>query len=349
LDAKLNNLTNGACKVFTGSASRTAEVDAIIIAGRRPDYTKLAEELTRLARWTPGKKFGYIVATAHVRTHVVSAWRAMAIEDLRVEEAISRASVAFGKKGDKLKWEQIPQDLRRLFDGRRPQEEAEVAVARGVEDLSDRWDVWFGRLSAWKAMHNAVIQPRKRSEIHGYNLGEWMDEQRSLWDSGYLGERKAARLKSVGVLLDYETESFVIGLQELRKYVVREWTRVVPWSYKTESGFPLGKWVVKQRTMQRRLKLSPRRVELLKEAFFLFQPSEAPSMMFDHDEDEEVAEVTRTIETELRTSRWQPQKERRRKFRLMVLKYHPDIWPDERAGPVMQFLADVKVWFLSAY
>lgn len=164
-----------------------------------------------------------------------------------------------------------------------------------------------------------------------------------------LDETKVARMKALGLMLDLDAELFAQGLSELRKYVLRERTRIVPLGWKTDSGLMLGKWVVEQRTRQRRNRLDARRQQLLKEAFFLWQPSEAPSFLFQHPEDRGAAEVTRGMETDLKSMRWLPIGERRRAFRQMVLKHHPDVWEDKHAGAAIQFLADVKDWFLGGH
>merc|ERR1712217_136800 len=104
---------------------------------------------------------------------------------------------------------------------------------------------------------------------------------------------------------------------------------------------------VQQRTKQRRGKLSPYRQKMLRDAFFLWQPSEAPSFLFDHPSDPEAAEVTKRIEAELKSSRWQPIGERRRQFRKLVLHWHPDVSESEYAGDAIAFLAEVRDWFLA--
>jgi len=112
---------------------------------------------------------------------------------------------------------------------------------------------------------------------------------------------------------------------------------------------PGGEWVVEQRTLQRRGKLSLQRQQLLREAFFLWQPAEAPSSMFEHPEDPEAADVTHAIEDELRSLRWQTITQRRAIFRAMVLRHHPDISESKYANDAIRFLSDVKDWFLAGH
>merc|ERR1712007_370984 len=154
---------------------------------------------------------------------------------------------------------------------------------------------------------------------------------------GVMPEQRAQKLRRVGFMLDLDSEMFAVGISELRKYVARTRNRVVPSSFKTKDGFALGAWVVKQRTLQRH--------GLLKDAFFLWQPSQ-PSALADHPEDPNAAELTQSIEEELRQMRWRPVAERRRHFRPLVLRHHQDVSQEKHADSAIQFLADVKEWFL---
>lgn len=349
LDKILKRITGGGCRAMHCNSVDGPDVDAILIAGSTPDYAAIAEEFTRLARWAPGKQHGYVLATAMAKPHVVAAWRALAIEDASVEEAIQRAAVEAGRKDQRLKWDQVPQDMRRIiFEGSERQEEAEVAVARGIDNLADPWDTWLGRLAAFKDRHGHA-RPRLLGTIFGHELGPWVRSQRERWEAGLLDERKTARLKAMGLMLDLDAETFAQGLAELRRFVVREKTRLVPISYCTQGGFRLGEWVVQQRTKQRRAKLNPYRQKMLRDAFFTWRPSEAPSIMFNHPNDPHAAEVTQTIEAELKSFRWQPMSERRRQFRKLVLHWHPDVSDSDHADDAITFLAEVKDWFLAGH
>lgn len=242
--------------------------------------------------------------------------------------------------------EQVPHDMRRIVHERSPREEAELAVARAVEGVGDPWDAWLGRLAAFREKYGHT-RVRRAATMFGHLLGFWVAEQRERWERGILDEWKVARLKAMGLMLALDTETFAQGLSELRKYVVQQRCRVVPLSWLTESKFQLGEWVVQQRLKQRRGKLEPRRQQLLREAFFLFQPSETVSYLFEHPSDPEAAELTQSLENELKKLRWRPIVERRRAFRQLVLTHHPDVSELAHAGAAINFLAVAKDWFLA--
>lgn len=346
LNEMLGNLTAGACGISTGADAGHGHVDALIMAGSNPEYVVVAQEFCRLARWAPGKRYGYVFLATAAKHHAVKAWQALAIEDEAAEEAIQRATVEAGHTDRRLRWPEVPRELADLIAEGSPRKEAEIAVARGVEGLGDPWDAWLGRLAAFRDRWGHV-KVSWMSGIFGHRLGHWVFEQRDAWKRGMLHSRKVARLKGMGFMLDLESEVFAQGLSELRKYVMFKRRRIVPLSYTTESKFPLGQWVVEQRTKQRRGKLTLRQIELLREAFFLWQPAEMPSLFFSHPEDPEAAAITRALEEEMRRLRLQPMGERRRHFRSLVLKHHPDISESEHAGSTITFLAEVKDWFLA--
>eukprot|EP00440_Ansanella_granifera_P060494 gb/GFBE01065568.1/.p1 GENE.gb/GFBE01065568.1/~~gb/GFBE01065568.1/.p1 ORF type:complete len:744 (+),score=125.30 gb/GFBE01065568.1/:1-2232(+) len=341
----LKNLTGGACRARTGRGSASS-IDAVVVAGSNPDYVTVAQEFPRLARWRDGKAHGYVLVAGAAKHHAVTAWQALAIEDQRAEEALQRATVEYGRKDRRLKWEEVPYELRSLVFEENAKKEAVIAVARGIEALGDPWDAWLGRLLAYNDHHHHV-NVRYLGTQFGHELGSWLKDQRERWERGVLQERKVARLRGLGVKLDVDAERFAEGLAELRKYVQYQRSRIVPWNCKTDSGFMLGEWVVEQRTLQRRGKLGPRRQQMLREAYFMWQPSEAPSDLFEHPEEPEAAELTRSIEVELRDLRWRPVGERRGVFRALVLKHHPDVSQHKHADAAIRFLSDVRDWFLA--
>ena len=339
--------TGGECTVTTGTQLEPS-IDAILVAGSAPNYVNLAQEFPRLARWQAGKKKGSIIVAGAAKNHASAVWMAFAIEDQRAEEALQRTSVEFGRKDRRLKWDELHFDLRSRVNKGNARKEAEVAIARGVESLGDPWDMWLGRLLAYQDRHNNV-NVRFLATQFGHELGSWVQQQREQWESGALKGHKVARLKGLGVMLDPDSETFAKGLSELRVYVAQHRKRTVPAFYVTSSGFKLGEWVLEQRTKQRRGKLSLQRQQLLKEAFFLWQPAEAPASMFTHPDDPDAAELTHAIEAELRSLRWQPISQRRTIFRSFVLRHHPDISDSPYANDAIRFLSEVRDWFLAGH
>jgi hypothetical protein len=345
LNKYLSNLTQGVCRATSAEQSTALDVDAIVVAGVNPNYASIAQEFARLAHPSPGKRLGLVLVTAAAKLQVVKAWRALAIEHFDVEEAISQATVAYGFENRRLGWTSIPRQLTNFIYQNTPRTEAEAAVQVCINKLGDPWDTWLGRLKYYR--HTSTAKLQKESTLHGYQLGEWVTEQQILLNQGWLSSRKAATLEDMGIKRYDKEGEFQKGIDELKKYVKLKGTSRVSFLAVTESGFRLGEWVVKMRHLQRHGKLSQQQIQLLKEAFFVWRPSEIASCFFRHPEDPDAAVVTRSLEEELCKLRWHPIQERRRHFRKLVLAHHPDVSQDKHAGTTINFLAEVKDWFLA--
>lgn len=345
LDAALRSLTDGNCTVTTGDDHLGGSIDAIIVSGSRPDYVVLAEEFCRLARWEPGKKGGFILLAETSKNHTIAMWRALAIEDAAVEEGLSEVTQQAGMRDRALTWNELPHSLRRYIHDDSDRKRAEVAVNRGVRALGSDFDMNFGRLLAYKEKTgNCMVE--SRLEFRGYKLGRWVAEQRRMIDVGTLHATKVARLKRIGLMINVRSETFAMGLAELRKFVKAKKTRFVPVSYKADNGFSLGEWVANMRIRQKVGDLDAGQVKLLQQAFFLFEDCQVRVELFSHPEDFDASSVTRGLEEYLREHRWMSANERTKIFRQLVLKHHPDVSQDKYAEDAIQFLSDAKSWFL---
>jgi len=348
LHAALQELTNGGCGISAGGAlDRGQPLQAIVLTEPQPDYVMLSEELPRLARSAPGKRCGYIVTASASMYQAVAAWRALAIEDSAVEEALQDAGVESGRLDRDLRLQELPAELAECLQvAAAERESAELCATRGIKTLSDPWDRWYGRVLAYKDMHGDVSHIPRMKDIFGHQLGFWLANQRLLFKRRQVDPDKVFQLRKAGVMMEIFEETFSRGLRELRRYVLTKRTREIPTNYRTESGFDLGSWVLRMRTLQRRGKLKRELQDSLQEAFFLWQPSGRQSSA-EHPDDFDAAMVTRAIEEELSNMRWRPRSERKQFFRSMVLKYHPDVSEEKHAGEAIQFLSDIRDWFLT--
>lgn len=194
LSQMVSELTDGRCKVTTGDNNSETSIDALLVSGSQPGYVQLAQEFPRLAQWRPEKSNGFIIVAGAAKKHAAAAWMAFAIEDSRAEEALQRTSVEFGRVDRRLKWNELPYELRSLVNRGNVRKHAEIAIARGIEALGDPWDVWLGRLLAYHDRHKNA-NARFLATQFGHELGAWLQSQRQQWERGTLKERKVARLK----------------------------------------------------------------------------------------------------------------------------------------------------------
>mmetsp|Transcript_41008 Transcript_41008/g.92006 ORF Transcript_41008/g.92006 Transcript_41008/m.92006 type:complete len:702 (+) Transcript_41008:69-2174(+) len=347
LHQALQDLTDGGCGISAGgTVDRGQPLQAVVLADPEPDYVMISEELSRLARPAPGKRCGYIVTAASSMQQAVAAWRALAIEDVAVEEALQDAGVESGRLDRDLRLQELPTELVESLQVMQGREHAELCATRGIKTLSDPWDRWYGRILAYKDTYGDASRIPRMKDIFGHQLGFWLANQRLLCKRRQLDSEKVLKLRRAGVMMEIFEETFTRGLRELRRYVLTKRTREIPTNYRTESGFDLGAWVLRMRTLQRRGKLKSELQESLQEAFFLWQPSGRQGFA-KHPGDFDAAMVTRAIEEELTEMRWRPRSERKQFFRSMVLKYHPDVSEEKHATEAIQFLSDIRDWFLT--
>jgi len=116
-----------------------------------------------------------------------------------------------------------------------------------------------------------------------------------------------------------------------------------------DDGFALGDWVTYTKMQYANGKLSELRQQLIKDA--TWRPRVRTQVryhtIFKHPEDPEAANVTHTIEDELKTTKGLPNKDRRQVFRKLVLAWHPDRSESEHAEAAIQFLGQTRDWYLN--
>ncbi|HBI61715.1 MAG TPA: hypothetical protein DDY31_10990, partial [Lachnospiraceae bacterium] len=104
----------------------------------------------------------------------------------------------------------------------------------------------------------------------GLNLGSWILTQRRVRAgtvAGSLSEGQIKRLDAIGMRWkDKRSEQFEKGLEEFRRFVVRNDHGDVSLQYETVDGFPLGKWLSTMRSKYKKGSLEREAVEKLEDA-----------------------------------------------------------------------------------
>lgn len=119
--------------------------------------------------------------------------------------------------------------------------------ARLVEQTSASWEFWFGLLLDYVAGHGTALVPQ-RYKVNGYGLGAWVNKQRSRYSEGSLNPERQHRLAVLsGWSWDPKAAQWEAGFAHLLRYVEKHGDALVPMAY-VRDGFPLGRWVVKQRS-----------------------------------------------------------------------------------------------------
>ena len=148
----------------------------------------------------------------------------------------------------------------------------------GLEKLGFVWDVkaqgWedsFQELEAYKAEHRTTLVPHNHTTEVGFNLGKWVDNQRSGKKAGRLNQERIDRLDQFGFVWDVLEQGWDDAFQELQAYIAEHGTILVRRNHATEAGLKLGHWVHWQRSAKRKGKLSQERIDQLERLGFAWE------------------------------------------------------------------------------
>lgn len=132
--------------------------------------------------------------------------------------------------------------------------------------LDDKWEEGFAELLR-HATVNGTADVTKSYVVpeSGYPLGQWTREQRTSYRRGKLSPERMARLEAVPGWSWYVRDDKWEGcFSELLRHVTVHGTANIRKDYVVpETGYPIGKWVSRQRQAHRNGKLSPDRVARL--------------------------------------------------------------------------------------
>lgn len=116
--------------------------------------------------------------------------------------------------------------------------------------LAARWESTFRRLEDYVAEFGTSLVPSSYRD-NGGRLGAWVQHQRL--SRAELPPNRAARLEALpGWSWDPHGEAWRAGFDVLVAYCARTGTSRVPFDH-SEDGYPLGKWLAKQRSRQERM------------------------------------------------------------------------------------------------
>ena len=115
---------------------------------------------------------------------------------------------------------------------------------------SDPWDVWYGRLKAYREANGDCLVPKAYVTEDGFTLGTWVGTQRTKHKGkqGGLSEGQRSRLEELGMVWEPLEAAWEEGARQLGAYREANGDCLVPRGYVTEDGVTLGKWVSTQRT-----------------------------------------------------------------------------------------------------
>ena len=151
--------------------------------------------------------------------------------------------------------------------GKLSQERVDRLTKLGIvwDVLAEAWELGFGKLAVYKLQHGDTIVPKGFKTADGYNLGTWVQTQRSNKAKGKLSQERVDRLTKLGIVWDVLAEAWELGFSKLAVYKLQHGDTIVPKGFKTADDYSLGTWVDRQRQMKVKGKLSQERVDRLTE------------------------------------------------------------------------------------
>ena len=138
-----------------------------------------------------------------------------------------------------------------------------------VEASTASWEFWFGLLEQFKEIEGHCRVP-KTFKLDGFNLGGWVERQKTSKSKSKLTPERQHRLDEIGFVWEYRIETWEEGVNNLLKFKEIEGHCRVPKTFKLD-GFALGSWMHRQRKFVH--SMSPERKQRLDDIGFIWDAS----------------------------------------------------------------------------
>ena len=145
-------------------------------------------------------------------------------------------------------------------EGKLTAEQIEKLNAIGIVWEPDTWEVGFAHAKSYFAEHGDLYVPTEYVCDDGYNLGNWISNQRTNHNRPtkycFLTTEQPERLESLGMAWKKHDSNWNAAYAQAADYFRLHGDLRVPRSYRSENGFQLGSWVYSQREKYRKGTLS---------------------------------------------------------------------------------------------
>ena len=126
------------------------------------------------------------------------------------------------------------------------------------------FDEWLELVRKYKEQYGNLLVPSKYITPTGENLGRWIVNCRAAFKKGKLSLEQREALDKIGMtwqMVERNDWKDMFALASL--YKEEHGNLIVPFSYITPNGKPLGRWIRQQRTNYQQKKLSEKQIEKL--------------------------------------------------------------------------------------
>jgi len=128
------------------------------------------------------------------------------------------------------------------------------------------WDEWYNlALEYYLKYNNLRILPNY--EINGYSLGKWIKRQCINYNNNLLSKEKIEKLENIDIIWDSLDKELVWydWYNLAKRYYEENDNLLVPQFYKIDESFRLGSFILYQRDLYKKKKLTERQIELLED------------------------------------------------------------------------------------
>ncbi len=164
----------------------------------------------------------------------------------------------------------VAKQRKRYADGIMTEKEFKALEALGF--MFEKKDPWMNRYKQAKAYyeeHGNLLMGKKKLVGENLNLYSWLQRQRIQYDMeghGYLTPEKVRLLEEINISIRIFAEArWDTGYKALKKYYEEHGDTIVPYNYKLENGYELGRWTKHQREKNREGKLTKEEIKSLEE------------------------------------------------------------------------------------
>ena len=241
----------------------------VVIANPKQSHVEILQIAGRACRTSKDKPCGYVLVPVHgsfgeegagqdeleggAFGTVVNVLQTFRERDEQLQQRWRDAAVEAGRTGEpRLDAMEVvgPYVTAVGFD----QEVLQRVLGTALLRFSDPWDVWLGRLVAYKEENGDCMVPHGYVAEGGFALGTWVGTQRQKYKGkwGGLSDGQRARLEELGMVWEPQEAAWEEGFRQLAMYREEHDDCTVPRGYVTEGGFALGNWVNGQRYKYKR-------------------------------------------------------------------------------------------------
>lgn len=142
------------------------------------------------------------------------------------------------------------------------------------DSLDYFWEQNFKLAKEYYLTYGNLDIPTNYKSTDGKHLGNWILRQRQLYKSNSLTDEQIKKLDSIGMdWMDRVDRVWENGFMEAKNYSEEYGNLSVPKNYRSNTDFPLGIWIQRQRSLYKNKKISDDRIKRLTDVGMNWNPN----------------------------------------------------------------------------